>query len=69
MDEQHRVHAPEVEDITEEYQVHESPTIFKVLLWGLVVWGILYCAWFFLSGWDSEAQFDKRQQETGQVVR
>ena len=60
IDEQHRVHSEETEDITEEYQVHESPLYFKILLWGLVIWGILYTGWFFVSGWDSEARFDKK---------
>ena len=53
MDDQHRIHAPDVEDITEEYQFHDAqPGYFRILLWGLVVWAVLYCAWFFLSGWN-----------------
>ena len=59
IDEEHRIHAEEAEDITEEYHVHESPLFFKILLWGLVIWGLLYTGWFFVSGWDSEARFDK----------
>lgn len=62
MDEQHKVHDISKEDITEEYQVHDSPGYFKVLLWGLVIWGAIYCAWFFVSGWNSEAVFEGKYQ-------
>jgi cytochrome c oxidase cbb3-type subunit 3 len=62
VDEQHKVHVETPEDLTEEYQVHESPGYFRFFFWALVVWGVLYCAWFFVSGWDSEKAFQSKYE-------
>jgi len=36
------------------------PMYFKVLLAGLVVWGVAYAAYFLMSGWSSSAEFDQK---------
>lgn len=40
-----------------ENRVQSPPAYFTVLFYGLILWGVIFCAWFLLSGWSSEKEF------------
>ena len=44
------------------------PVYFMVLFFGLIVWGVIFMAYYLLSGWSSEAEFKDKlaahQQQT-----
>jgi len=40
-----------------ENREQSPPPYFTVLFYGLVLWGVVFCAWFLLSGWSSEKEF------------
>ena len=40
-----------------EMRVNPPPRYFSVLFYGLVVWGVLFSAYYLLSGWSSEKEF------------
>lgn len=40
-----------------EMRVNPPPGYFTVLFYGLVIWGVIFCAYFLLSGWSSEQEF------------
>ena len=40
-----------------ENRVQSPPPYFTVLFYGLILWGVLFSAWFLLSGWSSEEEF------------
>lgn len=43
------------------------PLYFKILFYGLIIWGIGFSAWYLLSGWSSEKEFEENMavyQET-----
>lgn len=49
----------QTEDFTEGYQEHSYPLYVKLLFVGLIVWGVIFMGYFLLSGYDSEAEFDR----------
>jgi cytochrome c oxidase cbb3-type subunit III len=49
---------------------HKKPPVyFNVLFYGLILWGVLFSAWFILSGWSSHTEFQEKmttyEQEHG----
>lgn len=41
---------------------HKQPPIyFTVLFYGLIVWGLLFSAYYLFSGWSSQGEFRERQ--------
>jgi len=43
------------------------PLYFNILFYGLIIWGIGFSAYYLLSGWSSEKEFDEKMavyQET-----
>ncbi len=36
------------------------PRYFAVLFYGLVIWGVLFSAYYLLSGWSSEGEFAQK---------
>ncbi len=36
------------------------PRGFSLLFYGLVLWGAIFCAYYLLSGWSSEAEFQAK---------
>ena len=40
-----------------EIRAHKVPRYFSILFYGLVIWGVLFIAYFLFSGWSSEAEF------------
>lgn len=45
-----------------ENREQRPPVYFTVLFYGLIVWGVAFCAFYLLSGWSSEAEFRSRMQ-------
>lgn len=43
-----------------ENRENQPPIYFKVLLYGLVAWGIVFSAYYLLSGWSSEKEFQQQ---------
>jgi len=39
-----------------------SPTVFRVLLTVLVIWGVCFMAYYLFSGWSSEGEFARKKQ-------
>ena len=38
------------------------PVYFTVLFYGLIVWGVAFCAFYLLSGWSSQAEFQAKMR-------
>ncbi len=35
----------------------KSPLVFRILFFGLIIWGVGFSAYFLLGGWSSQAEF------------
>jgi len=35
------------------------PPYFTILFYGLILWGVAFCAYYLLSGWSSHGEFDQ----------
>ncbi len=47
--------------ITEDRE-QRPPAYFTVLFYGLIVWGVVFSAFYLLSGWSSDAEFQVKMQ-------
>lgn len=52
---------------TEEFdgikdQGNPPPAYFNILYYGLIIWGVLFSAYFLFSGWSSHAEFQEKMQ-------
>ncbi len=47
--------------ITEDRE-QRPPVYFTVLFYGLIVWGVAFSAFYLLSGWSSDTEFQARMQ-------
>lgn len=45
-----------------ENRVNSPPVYFTVLFYGLIVWAVVFCAFYLLSGWSSDAEFQAKMQ-------
>jgi len=45
-----------------ENREQRPPVYFTVLFYGLIVWGVIFSAFYLLSGWSSDAEFQTRMQ-------
>ena len=52
-------HDDNFDGITERHG-QRPPTYFMVLFLGLIVWGVIFIAYYLLSGWSSQAEFQER---------
>lgn len=43
-------------------RVERIPWYFTALLYGLVLWGLAYAGYFLLSGWSSQAAFERKME-------
>lgn len=55
-----------------EDREQRPPVYFNVLFYGLIIWGVIFSAYYLLSGWSSDAEFQEkmaaheaRYQQTG----
>jgi cytochrome c oxidase cbb3-type subunit III len=61
--EQHKhKHATHDFDGITENRVNSPPAYFNVLFFGLVLWGLVFMAYFLFSGWSSDAEFQAKME-------
>ncbi|OGR33389.1 MAG: hypothetical protein A2091_04500 [Desulfuromonadales bacterium GWD2_61_12] len=52
-----------------ENRERRPPVYFTVLFYGLIVWGVIFIAYYLLSGWSSESEFkEKMTAHQGQTA-
>lgn len=51
-----------------ENRVTAPPAYFTVLFYGLILWGVIFCAYYLLSGWSSDAEFQQKMAAHQQQV-
>ena len=51
-----------------ENRVTGPPTYFSVLFFGLVLWAVIFAAYYLLSGWSSQAEFAQKMATHQQQV-
>lgn len=42
-----------------ENREQKAPVYFNILFYGLIIWGIAFSAFYLLSGWSSDAEFQQ----------
>ena len=57
------VHASRVFDGIVDNRVPQVPKGWTILFYALVIWGVLFCGYYLLSGWSSEGEFQMRMQD------
>ena len=57
--EQHDNGHHDYDGITEDRE-QSAPVYFNVLFYGLIIWGIAFMAFYLLSGWSSDAEFQQK---------
>lgn len=45
-----------------ENREQEPPVYFNILFYGLIVWGVIFSAYFLLSGWSSHQEFEQKME-------
>lgn len=45
-----------------ENREQRPPVYFTVLFYGLIIWAVAFCAFYLLSGWSSDAEFQTKMQ-------
>lgn len=53
-------HQEEHADGIVEDKTQAAPAYFNVLFYGLIVWGVIFMAYYLFSGWSSEAEFQQK---------
>ena len=43
-----------------EDREQKPPAYFNLLFYGLIIWGLLFCAYYLLSGWSSQGEFQEK---------
>lgn len=62
LDEHQHKHPTHDFDGIVENRDNNPPAYFTVLFYGLIVWGVAFCAFYLLSGWSSEAEFQEKMK-------
>jgi len=62
-------HCDEHADGIVEDRKKAPPAYFYILFYGLILWGVIFIAWFLFSGWSSHQEFaEKMAAHTGSPV-
>lgn len=62
-------HNEEHADGIVEDREQAPPVYFNILYYGLIIWGVIFMAWFLFSGWSSQDEFEQKMAEhTGKPV-
>lgn len=56
---EHKQPTHDFDGITEN-RVNNPPVYFNILFYGLIIWGIIFIAYFLFSGWSSDAEFEQK---------
>jgi cytochrome c oxidase cbb3-type subunit III len=51
-----------------ENRVTSPPVYFSVLFYGLILWGVIFAAYYLLSGWSSHGEFEQKMAAHQQLV-
>ena len=43
-----------------EDREQKPPAYFNLLFYGLIIWGVIFSAYFLLSGWSSQGEFQEK---------
>ncbi len=57
----------EVDGIREN-RTNPPPGYFNILYYGLIAWGVLFSAYYLLSGWSSSSEFEAKMSAHQQQV-
>lgn len=57
VEEQDRLDNEKHADGIVENRTQAPPPYFTILFYGLILWGVAFCAYYLLSGWSSEGEF------------
>ncbi len=69
LEEHEHKHAVHEFDGIIENRVSSPPVYFMVLFYGLIIWGVIFIAYFLFSGWSSHGEFaEKMAAHTGTPV-
>lgn len=52
-----------------EDRARKPPVYFNILFYGLIIWGVLFSAYFLLSGWSSHEEYQKKMDAHQEKVR
>jgi len=45
-----------------ENRERRPPAYFNILFFGLIIWGVIFMAYFLFSGWSSDAEFQAKMK-------
>ena len=68
LDDHEHKHAVHNFDGIIENRVTAPPPYFSVLFYGLILWGVIFTAYYLLSGWSSQAEFAQKMATHQQQV-
>jgi cytochrome c oxidase cbb3-type subunit 3 len=54
------MHNEEHADGIVENRENNPPVYFNILFYGLIIWGIIFMAYYLFSGWSSDAEFQEK---------
>jgi cytochrome c oxidase cbb3-type subunit 3 len=54
------MHNDEHADGIVENREQSPPVYFNILFYGLIIWGVIFMAYYLFSGWSSEAEFQEK---------
>ncbi len=55
-------HIEEHADGIVEDRNQAPPVYFNILFYGLIIWGIIFMAYYLLSGWSSQQEFEQKME-------
>ncbi len=55
-------HTDEHADGIVEDRNQSPPVYFNILFYGLIIWGVLFMAYYLLSGWSSQQEFEQKME-------
>lgn len=55
----HKKPTHDFDGITEN-RVTSPPAYFNILFYGLIIWGVIFCAYYLFSGWSSHQEFEEK---------
>ncbi len=50
-------------DGIEENRERRPPAYFNILFFGLIIWAVIFMAYYLFSGWSSEAEFQQKMSQ------
>jgi len=54
------IHNDEHADGIVENREQSPPVYFNILFYGLIIWGVIFMAYYLFSGWSSDAEFQAK---------